>query len=242
MLSEKPWRPEAVMLLVGGVLLVLFFSGLGAELLRRAGVNGFKSTSDAGFVLAATLGFHGAVILFGIVFLKLNALDWRDVFGLRDSAWKRHLLQAAGVLAVALPVMLGLKLISEIVLKKCGWRVEEQDAVTMFLGIKSIWLRVYLGFFAVVIAPVAEEFLFRGLLFSAAQKMGWRMLAWAGVSFLFALIHHNAPIFVSLFVFALALTWLYKETGGLLAPIAAHVLFNATNLGILLWQIQHRST
>gem|GEM_PF-4763486 len=37
-----------------------------------------------------------------------------------------------------------------------------------------------------------------------------------------------------LFVFALALTWLYEKTDNLLAPITAHALFNAGNL-LLLW-------
>ena len=37
----------------------------------------------------------------------------------------------------------------------------------------------------------------------------------------------NAPTFVPLFVFALALTWLYERTDNLLAPITAHALFNA---------------
>ena len=37
-------------------------------------------------------------------------------------------------------------------------------------------------------------------------------------------------IFVPLFVLALALTWLYEFTDNLLAPIAAHSLFNTANL------------
>ena len=36
-----------------------------------------------------------------------------------------------------------------------------------------------------------------------------------------------------LFVLALALTWLYEKTDNLLAPIAAHSLFNAANLVVL---------
>jgi membrane protease YdiL (CAAX protease family) len=239
MLSEKPWRPEATLMFVGGIALSFFFCGLTAELLRRAGVAGFNDTDNAGLVLAGTLSFHGAVIALGIIFLKLNAVDWRDVAGLRDSGWQRHLLLAAGMLAVVLPLMLGLKYLSETVLQKMGWPVREQDAVAMFSNVKSTWLRVYLGLFAIVLAPVAEEFFFRGFLFSAAKKLGRPKFAWIGVSLLFALIHHNAPTFAPLFVFAIALTWLCQKTGNLLAPIAAHALFNATNLAVLLWQIQH---
>ena len=130
--------------------------------------------------------------------------------------------------------MLVLKYISEIVLQKMGWTVNEQDAVTMFTDANSLWLRMYLGLYAVVVAPMAEEFIFRGLLFSAAKRAGWPKFAWLGVSFLFALMHHNAPTFVPLFVFALALTWLYEKTEGLLAPMVTHSLFNTVNLALLL--------
>ncbi len=104
---------------------------------------------------------------------------------------------------------------------------EDQAAVKLLTDAKSVWTVVYLGVFAVVLAPVAEEFIFRGMLFPFVKQLGFPKLAWFGVSFLFALIHMNAPTFLPLFVFALALTWLYDRTDNLLAPITAHALFNA---------------
>jgi len=68
------------------------------------------------------------------------------------------------------------------------------------------------------------------------RRRGWQVLSWFGVSALFALIHMNLQTFLPLFVFALALTWLYEKTDNLLAPITAHALFNATNFALLLWQ------
>ena len=61
---------------------------------------------------------------------------------------------------------------------------------------------------------------------------------WFVASLLFAAIHGSAPVFLPLFVFALALTWLYERTEGLLAPMLAHGLFNAANLIILLSQTE----
>jgi len=110
---------------------------------------------------------------------------------------------------------------------------DQQLAVKMILDART-GMRVYLGVFAVVLAPVAEEFFFRGLLFSTAKQFGWPKLGWFGVSFLFALMHVNAPTFLPLFVLALALTWLCEKTDGLLAPIIAHSLFNLANLIMLL--------
>ena len=135
-----------------------------------------------------------------------------------------------------LPVVLGLEKISTVVLEKIGWPVEDQRAVEVFAHAKSFWLRGYLALFAVVIAPVAEEFIFRGILYPFIKQLGWPRLAWLGVSFLFALIHVNAPTFLPLFVLALALTWLYERTDRLIAPIVAHGLFNGANLILLFAQ------
>jgi len=132
-----------------------------------------------------------------------------------------------------LPVAWGLQIISMNALTRAGWPPEEQFAVTLLAGTKSWWMRVYLGAFAVVLAPVAEEFIFRGMLYPFVKQLGWPRLAWFGVSFAFALVHDDAATFVPLFVLALALTWLYEKTDNLLAPIAAHSLFNAANLVIL---------
>jgi membrane protease YdiL (CAAX protease family) len=105
--------------------------------------------------------------------------------------------------------------------------------VTLVSGASSRASAIYLGFFAVVLAPVAEEFIFRGVLFPFIKQLGFPKIAWIGVSLLFALVHATPSIFIPLFVLALALTWLYEKTNTLLAPIFAHALFNAVGLVLL---------
>ncbi len=139
-------------------------------------------------------------------------------------------------MVLMLPVVLGLQQVSALVLSKLGWLAEDQRAVDLLVNADSWWMRGYLAFFAVVLAPVAEEFIFRGVLFPFVKQLGWPKLAWIGVSLIFAFIHLNAPTFVPLFVLALALTWLYEKTDCLLAPIAAHSLFNTANVVILFIQ------
>ena len=103
----------------------------------------------------------------------------------------------------------------------------------LLAGAKSWWTRVYVGAFAVVIAPVAEEFIFRGVLYPFVKQLGSPRYAFFGINAIFALIHLDAATLVPLFVLALALTWLYERTDNLLAPITAHSLFNAANLIVL---------
>ena len=238
MLWQKNWRPEIVLTLAGGVVLAFFSASLLAELLRHFDVAGFRKSGDAGSVLLMTLSFHGAAIVAAVLFLKLHDIRWRDALGVTNAKWKIHLLITVILLLAVTPVMIDLKMASEILLEKMGWPLENQLAVKMFSAANSLGLRVYLGIFAVVIAPVAEEFVFRGLIFSGLKKLGWPKCGWLLASLLFAAIHGSAPIFLPLFVFALALTWLYERTEGLLAPIAAHGLFNAANLIILLTQTE----
>jgi len=236
MLSQKPWRAEAVIQLVAGTFACLFVGVTAAGLLRQAGVATFKSPDSFASVLLATLSFQGAAWILIFIFLKLHGVGWREALGLRNAHLKKSLLLAAGILVLALPAVLGLEHGSALLLEKMGWPPEDQRAVDLIVNSKSWWLRGYLAIFAVVLAPVAEEFIFRGVLFPFVKQLGWPKLAWLGVSFLFALIHVNAPTLVPLFVLALVFTWLYQKTDCLLAPIAAHSLFNAANLVILFTQ------
>ncbi|HET6629973.1 MAG TPA: CPBP family intramembrane glutamic endopeptidase [Woeseiaceae bacterium] len=76
-------------------------------------------------------------------------------------------------------------------------------------------------------APVVEEFVFRGVLlraFSGHVSFGWANTLQAG---LFAAAHVNLAGAPMLFVFGLTAGWLARRSGGLLAPMTLHALFNA---------------
>ena len=233
MLTAKPWRGEAVIQFCAAQLVCFCLGVTTVGLLQKAGFAAFKSPDGFGAVLVGTLGFQGATWVLIYFFLRHHQLHWHEVFGLRGPRLPRALLAALLTVLVVLPVALWLQQVSVFVLEKIGFAPEAETAVTLLAGAKSWWTAVYLGVFAVVIAPVAEEFIFRGVLYPFVKQLGYPRGAWIGVNFLFALIHMNAAALVPLFVLALALTWLYERTDNLLAPIAAHSLFNAVNLIVL---------
>ena len=233
MLSAKPWRMETVILLIAGVFICLGLGVVTAGVLRQVGVAAFKSQDSFANVLLATMSFQGATWILIFYFLKQHQVKWREAFGLRNANLMKALLLAIGLLVLILPVVLCLEQISVTLLQKAGWPPEDQRAVALIINSDSWWLRGYLAFFAMVLAPLAEEFIFRGVLFPFIRQLGYPKFAWLGVSFLFALIHLNAPTFVPLFVLALAFTWLYEKSDCLLAPMLAHSLFNTANLIIL---------
>jgi membrane protease YdiL (CAAX protease family) len=234
MLSKKPWQTEFVLLFGAAMFACYGLVSLTVLLLQRSGLAGFKNSDDPGFALLGTLGIEGPAWIFIFIFLRLHKIRWRDAFGLSGPDLKKSLLLAASVLAVALPVIWLLQSFSSIALEKVGVPVENQRAVEIFLGLKSFWFRACFVIFAVVVAPVAEEFVFRGMLYPFVKQSGSPRAALFGISAIFAGIHLDAGTFVPLFVLALALTWLYEKTDNLLAPITAHALFNAANFTLLL--------
>lgn len=95
------------------------------------------------------------------------------------------------------------------------------------------------GIIAVVVAPIVEEIVFRGVLFRAlADRIG----LWVGAvvsSAVFALIHievvTSQPIALGgLFAVGLALALAFHYTGNLLVPIVGHAVFNAASLSLAL--------
>jgi membrane protease YdiL (CAAX protease family) len=233
MLSAKPWRGEAVTQFCAAQLVCFCLGVTMVSLLQKAGFTAFKSPDGFGTVLLGTLSFQGATWVLIYFFLRHHQVRWHEIFGLRESRWPRALLTALFTVLVILPVAWWLQHASALVLEKIGFPPEEETAVMLLVGAKSWWTRVYLGVFAVMIAPVAEEFIFRGVLYPFVKQLGYPRFAWIGVNFLFALIHMDAAALMPLFVLALALTWLYERTDNLLAPITAHSLFNAANLVVL---------
>ena len=233
MLTAKPWRDESVLQFCGAQLLCFCLALMTAGLLQKAGLAAFQPPDGYGVVLVSTLGFQGVTWVLILFFLRQHQVGWREAFGFRGPQLPRALLMAVLFGIAIILVVSVLHLFSEEILARLGWPSEEQVAVMLLANTRQWWMRVYLGVFAIVLAPVAEEFIFRGTLYPFVKQLGWPRLAWFGVSFAFALVHDDAATFVPLFVLALALTWLYEKTDNLLAPIAAHALFNTVNLVLL---------
>jgi membrane protease YdiL (CAAX protease family) len=110
---------------------------------------------------------------------------------------------------------------------------EEQESVQTLQMAITWWNRLALGAVTIVLAPAAEEMLFRGILYPVIKRAGFPRLALWGTALLFAGIHLNLVTFVPLTVLAVGLTLLYERADNLLAPITAHALFNGMNFVIL---------
>ncbi len=107
----------------------------------------------------------------------------------------------------------------------------EPQAAEQAIALVDPWLVVLS---IVILAPIAEEVFFRGVVFNAWRREGGRRWAFIGSSILFAIIHISVVALVPIFLLGLALAWIYERTGNLLAPIAMHATVNGISVAFAL--------
>ncbi|MCB1601854.1 MAG: CPBP family intramembrane metalloprotease [Xanthomonadales bacterium] len=85
--------------------------------------------------------------------------------------------------------------------------------------------RLSLAIVTIVVAPVVEEFLFRGLLFRAMERY-WSVALSALVSASFFAVVHPAISWLPVFATGLAAAWIFSRSGNLLPCVLLHAGYN----------------
>ena len=193
---------------------------------------------------------NGPEILYGSLFLALpvagilamligRGINLPELFGLRRVGVVRAVVVAAGLLLLLLPAFM---MVTAIAYQFLGQEAEQQKLVEVYQNAAKTGKHVvvwYVVFGAVIIAPVTEEFLFRGYLYPVLKRTFGPLASAFAVSALFAAIHNNALGMPGLTLLALGLTLAYEWSGSILVSIFMHAWFNATTLFAMWWAIQH---
>jgi membrane protease YdiL (CAAX protease family) len=114
------------------------------------------------------------------------------------------------------------------------------EQTELFHAVETLADLAVLALPVVVLAPIFEELLFRGLYFHAFEARGARDAIVLSAT-LFAVVHFltysKAPLAVlPVFVVGLANGWLRARTGSIEPGITSHAVFNA--LGLVSWALQ----
>lgn len=184
-------------------------------------------------ILVASAVLYGALVTSILCFMFLRGIDPIKAFGLRWSTWRSGLPIAAGAIIAAIPAVLLAQLV---VAHFFVPNPQPQEIIKFLLHESGLRERIVVIFVAVVVAPVAEETIFRGYLYGIVRQFGGRWCAIGITSVLFAAIHVHLPSLVALFLLAIALGLVYEHTKSLWAPIFMHATFNGTMVTLaLLW-------
>lgn len=177
--------------------------------------------------------FYASLILgiFGVIgFQRKSPIE---IFGLSPFLFPR----AAGTgllwLLITYPLILAAQ---GLVQKIFGAADDSQEIVKYFLEHPDLKHRAAVVFMAVIMAPVAEELIFRGYIYGVIRRYGGRIPALLTSSLLFAAIHVHLPSLLGLGILAVILCLVYERTGSLWASITLHSAFNASTIAVLiLW-------
>lgn len=174
------------------------------------------------------------LLLVGIVaFLRYRRIDLSRLFGLDRMRTARAFAIALGLIIAAFPLVVAAGYATQLWMPGTA---REQEMVTLFRDVvrradHATVAQILVA--GLIVAPVAEEFLFRGYFYPVFKRYLGPVAATLLTAGLFAAFHLNLASLLSLFVLALCFTVAYEASGSLAVPIGMHMLFNLTQLAYL---------
>jgi membrane protease YdiL (CAAX protease family) len=118
-----------------------------------------------------------------------------------------------------------------------GHPPQPQEVIELFTKADSPFQIALILFFAVVVAPVTEELLFRAGIFRYVRGRIPRIAAFILPALIFAAAHRSLTAGLPLFIFGLVQQVAYERTGRIAVPMIAHGLFNLHTSAFILWGV-----
>lgn len=203
-----------------------------------------ESLSSLSLMTLAQFGSALSLVLLLIVFSLIeskqsNAAIW---FGRAKPSWtffRKNIGTGVLTWTLCFPIALFFGSLTQF-LGTHFWGIlpQEQVAVQFLRLISESRLLTILTLFSIlIVAPIIEEWVFRGYLQTYLKKKFKFPCALFLSSILFTLCHlsfsqglSNIPLLVSLFSLAIFLGFLFEKQGNLIAPVTLHITFNSISV------------
>jgi membrane protease YdiL (CAAX protease family) len=222
--------PFAIMF--GWLMLTAFSSHLLENLLPSIAEWQQKFVIYSGFIAIEII-----VMLIILLLAKKYFEDGLRGFGIRVKGIFSDITAAAGIFIVVWPMVIALLYVVLFVGKAIvgpAFEIEKNEGLKVILENNQLILRILMIFFAVVLTPVFEELVFRGLLQSYLRNINYG--PWMSIliaSIIFSALHPGMH-FPAIFVLSAAMGYAYEKSGSLLRSIFIHFLFNGVTIAMAL--------
>jgi membrane protease YdiL (CAAX protease family) len=232
---EVSWNREgAVLSSPYGAPDLLVLAGLGlfyiVVLMQPAESGGSEGkVNDASLV--GGMIFHLIVCAGVLLYLfQVRGLNPGELFGLQNIHW-RMLAVTVAIFTVVILVCVNLVASLSASWLQSFWpNLEPQETVKAFQQSDGYGLKILVILLAVVIAPLAEETLFRGFVYGVLKRYTDAPFAALASSLMFAIIHMHIGSMLPLWMLAVLLCFAYEITGCLLVPMLLHAIFNGVSI------------
>jgi membrane protease YdiL (CAAX protease family) len=183
--------------------------------------------TDKTFIFLSILGILPAHLLtIALVWLFVTDRGKISFLDSLDFRWPRNLSPAVATLLCVL-LALVLLAIGLAITKLWGGSKTDLDLLLE----SSTAARIAVALVAVLTAPLAEELIYRGVLYSALERAANRAISVVVVSLLFAGVHvlqykDNIGVILAITLLSFTLTLSRAYTGSLIPPFIIHLVFN----------------
>jgi membrane protease YdiL (CAAX protease family) len=220
-IATRSWNTLQVGILLGTLLLLYFLASF---------IGLFFYEDQIPLVqLIVTLVIYSIVVAVITLINRRRGGSWKTSCGMGVRQLRKLAISPLLYLAFIPFLMLiskGYHLLLEYFL---GSELELQD-VAQIVSQELSWLQILYIIMAIVVAPVYEELLFRGIVFPFMVKRIGLVGGTFLVSIFFAALHAHLPSVVPLFLLSAALCLAYWRTGSLWVSIGIHTIFNAVSI------------
>ena len=184
------------------------------------------------------LGFISQALPVGIACAFLMPrMNVSEVFGIKHPKVRRVIITSiVGLLGIYLLVGISSSFITPLLENNLGEQ-QLQAPVQMIIDAKknNPALLVSLALLTVIVAPLCEEFVFRGYIYGTLKRFSCRFFAATASALFFAVVHTSLWSIVPLFIVGFCLAIIYEISGSLWAAILTHAMFNAVTTFYLIF-------
>jgi membrane protease YdiL (CAAX protease family) len=180
-------------------------------------------------LIYAVVSQWGIIIGTLLILFQVRGMAPTSLFGFDKIRVRKVVWTAICFLLIALPLVFATNVAISHLLR-IDPQQDSQEIVQIFEGTTNPMNKLPIVLLAVIVAPLAEEFVFRGFLYGVLKRYFGSISSMLFTGILFALMHFHLPSLLPLFVLACALTLAYELSGSLLVPMAMHALFNSLTL------------
>jgi membrane protease YdiL (CAAX protease family) len=179
--------------------------------------------------LSYTLIMYGVVLLLITRIIHKRGGSWGTSCGM-GTAHAQQLYLSPILYLAFVPFLLLISKGYHLLLEAITQNDTELQSVAEIVTQEFSWIQMlYIGM-AIVIAPIYEELLFRGIIFPYLVKRIGLTKGIITLSLFFAGLHFHLPSIAPLFLLSIVLCLAYWRTGSLWVSIGVHTIFNTVSI------------
>lgn len=225
------WRWRDLLVIFIGIFLLVIIGVIifvAVTFARGENLDNFLQPTISQTLLLTAL--EAAALILGVYLfgLRLNKRTWKDV-GVRSTTWPWVIISTI-ITIIIIPIA---SLITIAILFASGQPLENPQIDFLLPEGLSAINAFYMLILAGILAPLGEELLFRGVLYTFIRE---RWGIWIGVvasALIFGLIHGNLAVGITAFILGIVTALVFEYSKSLWTAVIVHAINNSLKIAVL---------